>query len=97
MVFFINLHMLQTILDGCYIKVAGRNDYSLFILLQFNHLTELKAFRPLLCIHNCVDEISPLNFIMIMDMPEDSPFFSSDNFRLVADGVWLGTLFLNML
>ncbi|KAL4639817.1 hypothetical protein ACB092_03G245500 [Castanea dentata] len=48
---------------------------------QFNHLTELKALRPLLCIRNCVDEISPLNFIMIMDMPEDSPFFSSDNFR----------------
>uniref|UniRef100_A0A2N9HSV5 Nucleolar protein 14 n=1 Tax=Fagus sylvatica TaxID=28930 RepID=A0A2N9HSV5_FAGSY len=49
---------------------------SIIILLEF------KALGPLLCIRDCVDEISPLNFIMIMDMPENSPFFSSDNFRV---------------
>uniref|UniRef100_A0A2N9EUF7 Nucleolar protein 14 n=1 Tax=Fagus sylvatica TaxID=28930 RepID=A0A2N9EUF7_FAGSY len=49
---------------------------------QYYHLIEFKALGPLLCIRDCVDEISPLNFIMIMDMPENSPFFSSDNFRV---------------
>jgi nucleolar protein 14 len=68
-----------------------------FILLQHYHLTEFKALGPLLCIRDCVDEISPLNFIMIMDMPENSPFFSSDNFRLVVDGFRLSTLLYNML
>ncbi|GMY20175.1 nucleolar protein 14 [Fagus crenata] len=50
---------------------------------QHYHLIEFKALGPLLCIRDCVDEISPLNFIMIMDMPENSPFFSSDNFSFV--------------
>lgn len=45
---------------------------------------EIKAPCPLLCIHTCVKEISPLDFFKLMDMPEDSPFFSSDNFRLVV-------------
>ncbi|KAG8634316.1 nucleolar protein 14 isoform X2 [Manihot esculenta] len=48
---------------------------------QFYHLVELKALGPLLFIRHCVNEISPLNFFMIMDMPENSAFFSSDNFR----------------
>ncbi|XP_022776704.1 nucleolar protein 14-like isoform X2 [Durio zibethinus] len=48
---------------------------------QFCHLMELKALRPLLRIHDCVDEINPLNFIMVMDISDDSSFFSSDNFR----------------
>ncbi|XP_019443703.1 PREDICTED: nucleolar protein 14 [Lupinus angustifolius] len=45
------------------------------------HLVELKALKPLLCIHEAVHEISPLNFFKIIDMPEDSSFFASDNFR----------------
>jgi nucleolar protein 14 len=48
---------------------------------------EFKALSPLLSVRNCEVKSSPLNFTMIMDMPEDSPFFSSDNFRFVVDGV----------
>ncbi|XP_048318626.2 uncharacterized protein LOC107429082 isoform X1 [Ziziphus jujuba] len=48
---------------------------------QFYHLMELKVLRPLLCIRECVNEIAPLNFLKIMDLPEDSSFFCSDNFR----------------
>jgi len=48
---------------------------------QWCHFMELKTLGPLLCIHTCVKEISPLDFFKLMDMPEDSPFFSSDNFR----------------
>ncbi|KAK9277046.1 hypothetical protein L1049_006585 [Liquidambar formosana] len=48
---------------------------------QFYYLMELKVLRPLLCIRESVNEISPLDFLVIMDMPEDSSFFSSDNFR----------------
>ncbi|KAJ0038895.1 hypothetical protein Pint_23456 [Pistacia integerrima] len=48
---------------------------------EFYHLMDLKALRPLLCIRDCVDDVSPMNFLIIMDMPEDSSFFSSDNFR----------------
>ncbi|KAK6921872.1 Nucleolar protein 14 [Dillenia turbinata] len=44
-------------------------------------LLELKAIGPLLCIGDRVDEISPLDFIMLVDLPEDSSFFRSDNFR----------------
>ncbi|KAF2308658.1 hypothetical protein GH714_011888 [Hevea brasiliensis] len=50
---------------------------------QFYHLVELKALGPVLFIRHCVNEISPLNFFMIMDMPEDSAFLSSDNFSFV--------------
>ncbi|KAF7809015.1 nucleolar protein 14 [Senna tora] len=48
---------------------------------QFYHHVELKALRPLLRIQETVDEICPLNFFKIIDMPDDSSFFSSDNFR----------------
>ncbi|KHN15381.1 Nucleolar protein 14, partial [Glycine soja] len=48
---------------------------------QLYHLMELKALKPLLCIHETVNEISPLNFFKIIDMPEDSSFFTSVSFR----------------
>ncbi|XAR55941.1 hypothetical protein NMG60_11036192 [Bertholletia excelsa] len=48
---------------------------------QLSHFMELKTLGPLLCISGCVKEIYPLDFLNIMDMPEDSPYFSSDNFR----------------
>ncbi|XVF85775.1 hypothetical protein PTKIN_Ptkin17bG0144500 [Pterospermum kingtungense] len=51
---------------------------------QFYHLMELKALRPLLHIHDRVDEINPLNFLMVMEMSDDNSFFSSDNFRASA-------------
>ncbi|PRQ40602.1 putative nucleolar protein [Rosa chinensis] len=48
---------------------------------EIDHLMELKAPRPLLYIHECINRIDPLNFLTIMDLPEDSLFFTSDNFR----------------
>ncbi|KAJ7943307.1 nucleolar protein 14 [Quillaja saponaria] len=48
---------------------------------QFYHLMELRAVRPLLCFADTTNEIKPLNFLMVIDLPEDSSFFSSDNFR----------------
>uniref|UniRef100_A0A0R0F3T1 Nucleolar protein 14 n=1 Tax=Glycine max TaxID=3847 RepID=A0A0R0F3T1_SOYBN len=48
---------------------------------QLYHLMELKAIKPLLCIQETVNEISPLNFFKIIDMPEDSSFFTSVSFR----------------
>lgn len=43
---------------------------------------EARALRPLLCVTGVVNEISPLNFLELMDMPEDTVYFNSDNFRL---------------
>ncbi|KAM1847091.1 hypothetical protein ACFX14_011412 [Malus domestica] len=48
---------------------------------HFCHLMELKAIRPLLCINESVGQVDPLNFLTIMDLPEDSSFFRSDDFR----------------
>lgn len=48
---------------------------------QLYHLMELKAPKPLLCIQGSLNEIHPLDFLSIMDLPEDSPYFSSDEFR----------------
>ena len=50
---------------------------------QYNQLMELKALEPLLIIREHVNEIEPLNFFTLMDLPEDSSFFDSDKFRLV--------------
>ncbi|KAL2326728.1 hypothetical protein Fmac_025786 [Flemingia macrophylla] len=48
---------------------------------QLYHLMELKALKPLLCIHETVNDISSLNLFKIIDMPEDSSFFTSVGFR----------------
>ncbi|KAL6962950.1 hypothetical protein U1Q18_037913 [Sarracenia purpurea var. burkii] len=40
---------------------------------QLCHFMERKALGPLLYIHTYGEEISPLDFLKIMDMPEDSP------------------------
>ncbi|XP_047149442.1 probable nucleolar complex protein 14 [Vigna umbellata] len=48
---------------------------------QLYHLMELKALKPLLCIHETVNAISTLNFFKIIDMPEDSSLFSEVDFR----------------
>jgi len=42
---------------------------------------ELKDLKPLLHINEEVDKISALNFFKLIDMPEDSPFFTTDSFR----------------
>ncbi|KAK1360924.1 Nucleolar protein 14 [Heracleum sosnowskyi] len=48
---------------------------------QLYHLMELKAPKPLLCIQGSLNKIHPLDFLSILDLPEDSPYFSSDEFR----------------
>ncbi|GMH26188.1 hypothetical protein Nepgr_028031 [Nepenthes gracilis] len=48
---------------------------------EFYHILEFKVPRSLLCIQEHVDEIIPLDFLEIMNLPEDSSFFSSDSFR----------------
>ena len=45
---------------------------------------ELKELKPLLHIHDRVNETRPLNFLMVMDKQEDTSFFSSDDFRFVG-------------
>lgn len=67
---------IQTLLMAAMDRKPGQIQDS-----QLCHFMELKALGPLLCIHGCVKEISPLDFLELMDMPDDSPFFSSDNFR----------------
>ncbi|KAL8523619.1 hypothetical protein ACS0TY_013551 [Phlomoides rotata] len=48
---------------------------------QFYHMMELKALSPLLHIQGRVEEIDSLDFLTIMDLPDDSSYFSSDGFR----------------
>ncbi|KEH41125.1 Nop14 nucleolar-like protein [Medicago truncatula] len=48
---------------------------------QLYHLMELKDLKPLLRINEEVDKISTLNFFKLINMPEDSPFFTTDSFR----------------
>ncbi|CAI8594698.1 unnamed protein product [Vicia faba] len=49
---------------------------------QLYHLMELKDLKPLVCINESVDKINALNFFKLIDMPEDSPFFTTDDFRV---------------
>ncbi|KAG6405565.1 hypothetical protein SASPL_133156 [Salvia splendens] len=45
------------------------------------HFMELKALRPLLHMQGRVEDIHSLDFLTLMDLPDDSPYFTSDNFR----------------
>ncbi|XP_030449265.1 uncharacterized protein LOC115671769 isoform X1 [Syzygium oleosum] len=67
---------LKTLLSAAMDRKIGPNQNS-----QFGGLIEFRVQRPLLCIRECASEFSPLNFLRIIDMPEESPFFSSDGFR----------------
>ncbi|CAN4122028.1 unnamed protein product [Withania somnifera] len=49
--------------------------------LQLNNLMEIKELGPLLCMRRSNVEIDSLNFIELMDLPEDSQYFESDNYR----------------
>ena len=51
--------------------------------MQLHHLMEIKTLKPLHCIKSSVKEINRLDFLMLIDLPEDSPHFNSDNFRSV--------------
>ncbi|XP_047971513.1 nucleolar protein 14 isoform X2 [Salvia hispanica] len=48
---------------------------------QLCHLMELKALRSLLHMQGQVEEINSLDFLTLMDLPDDSPYFTSDKFR----------------
>ncbi|KAL2940753.1 Nucleolar protein 14 [Bienertia sinuspersici] len=48
---------------------------------MFQHLLELKAPLPLLCIDESVKDIMPLDFLKIMNLPDDSSFMNSHGFR----------------
>ncbi|KAK3039797.1 hypothetical protein RJ639_027110 [Escallonia herrerae] len=50
---------------------------------QVYHLMELKVLRPLLRIRGGVNEISPLDFLLLLGLPEDCSYFNSDNFSFV--------------
>ncbi|XP_062079556.1 uncharacterized protein LOC133784034 [Humulus lupulus] len=47
---------------------------------QYYYLMEIKELKPLLSTRGHVNEINPLNFFTILDLPEDSPFFDTDSF-----------------
>ncbi|KAF8040406.1 hypothetical protein BT93_B2592 [Corymbia citriodora subsp. variegata] len=67
---------LKTLLSAATDRKIGPNQNS-----EFGNLIEFRVQRPLLCIREGASEFSPLNFLKIIDMPEESPFFSSDGFR----------------
>ncbi|KAL0446980.1 UNVERIFIED_CONTAM: Nucleolar complex protein 14 [Sesamum latifolium] len=48
---------------------------------QLYHLMELKTLRPLLSIQGHIEKINSLDFLTLMDLPDDSPYFASDMFR----------------
>lgn len=52
-------------------------------MMQLYRLVELKALRPLLLFQGQVEEIKPLDFLTLMDLPDDSSYFTSDDFRLL--------------
>ncbi|KAH6762950.1 nucleolar-like protein [Perilla frutescens var. hirtella] len=59
---------------------------------QLYHLMELKALRPLLHMQGRVEEVNSLDFLMLMDLPDDSPYFTSDNFRVSILSAIIGNL-----
>ncbi|KAL4556610.1 hypothetical protein LXL04_039268 [Taraxacum kok-saghyz] len=70
------LVFLRTLLMAALEKTPqSSQDFELY------HLMELKSPKPLLHIHGDVDEIKPLDFITLIESPDDSPYFTSQNFR----------------
>lgn len=60
---------------------ALETEPSLFQNSQFYYLSELKMLNPWLRLQSCVSDFQSLDFLKVMNMSEDSPFFSSDIFR----------------
>lgn len=65
---------------------------------QLRRLMEVKALKPLLRLQDCVEEINSLDFLMLMELPDDSPCFASDNFRIGVLSAIIATMkgFVNM-
>ncbi|KAL0372531.1 UNVERIFIED_CONTAM: hypothetical protein Scaly_0934700 [Sesamum calycinum] len=53
------------------------------MVLSLYHLMELKTLRPLLSIQGRIEKMNSLDFLMLMDLPDDSPYFASDMFSFV--------------
>ncbi|KAF3650088.1 Adenine nucleotide alpha hydrolases-like superfamily protein isoform 1 [Capsicum annuum] len=66
---------LQTLL------MAALDREQRFENLQLNNLMEIKELGPLLCIRSSNAEMGSLDFLELMDLPEDSQYFDSDNYR----------------
>ncbi|GFP87290.1 nucleolar protein 14 [Phtheirospermum japonicum] len=86
------LTFIQTML------MAALNNKQKFEASQLYHLMELKTLRPLLRIEERVDGINSLDFLKIMDLPDESPYFTSDNFRASIIFAIIGNLkgFINI-
>ncbi|XP_019257702.1 PREDICTED: nucleolar protein 14 [Nicotiana attenuata] len=48
---------------------------------QLDNLMEIKELGPLLCIRSSKVDMDSLDFLTLMDLPEDSQYFHSDNYR----------------
>ncbi|KAL3501525.1 hypothetical protein ACH5RR_035974 [Cinchona calisaya] len=70
------LMFIRALLMSAFDKIQGS-----FEDHQLQHLMEIKSLKPLLCIKSYVKDIKSLDFLTLMDLPEDSPHFSSDQFR----------------
>ncbi|OVA00616.1 Nucleolar protein 14 [Macleaya cordata] len=71
------LEFLRTVLMSALEKGESLYHHS----QQVYYCSELKMAKPWLQIRDHVSEIHPLDFLSVMSMTEDSPFFTSDNFR----------------
>ncbi|KAL2542866.1 Nop14-like protein [Abeliophyllum distichum] len=67
---------IQTLLMVAFDKKQGSSEDS-----KLYRLMEIKALKPLLCLQGQVEKINSLDFLMLMDLPDDSPYFTSDVFR----------------
>ncbi|XP_055809873.1 uncharacterized protein LOC129880063 [Solanum dulcamara] len=66
---------LQTLLMAALDKEQGSGN------LQLINLMEIKELEPLLCIRSSNVEMDSLDFLELMDLPEDSQYFHSDKYR----------------
>ncbi|KAK6116411.1 hypothetical protein DH2020_049873 [Rehmannia glutinosa] len=72
--------------------MAALSNKQRFEASQLYHLMELKTLRPLLRMQGHVEEISSLDFLTLMDLPDDSPYFASDKFRASILSAIIGNL-----
>ncbi|XP_051148566.1 uncharacterized protein LOC127263530 [Andrographis paniculata] len=63
------------------VLLAAQSDKQKLEASQLYHLMELKALHPLLHFQGQVKEIKTLDFLTLMNSPDDSPYFTSDDFR----------------
>lgn len=65
---------------------------------QLCRLMEVRVLKPLLRLQGRVEEINSLDFLMLMDLPDYSPYFASDIFRVSVLFAIIATLkgFINI-